>query len=195
MNLMRKSAVRTRTTEGPSFISRLSHPPLLLWLYFDESALVGISINYGGAGPKGSENLTEKPLPGPLEAELNRYFETGVLDLTWPARFERGTPFEQSVWKAARSIPAGETRSYGWLAQKIGRPRAARAVGQALARNPLPVVFPCHRVIRSDGGLGGFASGTRVKKYLLELERGNTPGIMADPDPPAGAKSGRKGRK
>jgi len=194
--LMRKSAVHVRTTEGSSFISRLSHPPLLLWLFFDESALVGISIDYAAARrPKDRGNLTEKPLPRLLEAELNRYFETGVLDLTWPARFESGTPFEQSVWKAARSIPAGETRSYGWLAEKIGRPRAARAVGQALARNPLPVVFPCHRVIRSDGGLGGFYSGTRAKKYLLELERRNTARSIADPDPPVGSNSGRKVRE
>ena len=70
-----------------------------------------------------------------------------------------------------RTIPYGETRSYGWVASHLGLPKAARAVGQALGRNPLPIIIPCHRVISSDGGLGGFGGGLGLKESLLRLER------------------------
>jgi len=86
------------------------------------------------------------------------------LDLSWASLFQR------SVWKVDQSIPYGETRTYGWVAGKLGMPKAARAVGQALARNPLPIIIPCHRVIRSDGSLGGFSGGQDVKRLLLEIE-------------------------
>ena len=81
------------------------------------------------------------------------------------------TDFERSVYRATCTIPFGETRSYGWVARKAGVPRGARAAGRALHRNPLPYIVPCHRVIRADGGLGGFSRGVEVKKRLLELER------------------------
>jgi methylated-DNA-[protein]-cysteine S-methyltransferase len=80
------------------------------------------------------------------------------------------TPFEQAVWLATRKIRHGETRSYSWVAAEIGKPQAARAVGQALGRNPLPVLIPCHRVLARDGGLGGFGGGLKMKRYLLDLE-------------------------
>ena len=86
------------------------------------------------------------------------------LDLSWASRFQR------SVWEVDQSIPYGETRTYVWVAGRLGMPKAARAVGQALARNPLPIIIPCHRVIRSDGSLGGFSSGQDVKRLLLEIE-------------------------
>ncbi len=84
-----------------------------------------------------------------------------------------GTPFARAVWQACAEIPYGQTRSYGWIAERIGRPRAARAVGTALGANPLPLVIPCHRVVRSTGGLGGFGGGIVMKKRLLALERSN----------------------
>lgn len=95
------------------------------------------------------------------------------------APFEaEGTAFEQSVWRALEDIPTGETVTYGQLAERIGRPGAARAVGQALAKNPLPLVRPCHRVVASDGlgGFGGCSSDSEegkieVKRWLLEHER------------------------
>ncbi len=80
------------------------------------------------------------------------------------------TPFRRAVLEEAMRIPAGETRSYGWLAQKVGRPGAARAVGRVMATNPLPLVVPCHRVIGSDGGLHGFGGGLDMKEMLLRLE-------------------------
>lgn len=80
------------------------------------------------------------------------------------------TTFQRAVWQITRLIPYGETRSYGWLAEKIGKPGAPRAIGQALARNPLPIIIPCHRVISSDGKLGGFSGGLEMKSRLLYLE-------------------------
>ena len=81
-----------------------------------------------------------------------------------------GTPFQQRVWNALRAIPYGQVISYGELARRIGRPGAARAVGQANGANPIPVVIPCHRVIAADGTIGGFSSGLRIKRRLLAHE-------------------------
>ncbi len=86
------------------------------------------------------------------------------LDLSW------ARPFERSVWEVDRSIPYGETRTYSWVASRLGMPKAARAVGQALAKNPLPIIIPCHRVICSNGDLGGFSGGRDWKRRLLEIE-------------------------
>ena len=80
------------------------------------------------------------------------------------------TSFQREVWAATRLIPYGETKSYTWVAEQIKQPRAVRAVGQALGRNPLPVIIPCHRVVASDGKLGGYSGGLGVKRHLLNLE-------------------------
>lgn len=80
------------------------------------------------------------------------------------------TPFQKKVWKVLQTIPYGETRTYKWVAQKIGKPRAVRAVGQACGANPLPLIIPCHRVVASGGKLGGFSLGVAMKKRLLKLE-------------------------
>jgi len=82
------------------------------------------------------------------------------------------TDFQWNVLKETMNIPLGETRSYKWVAKNIGCPKAVRAVGQALKRNPYPVIIPCHRVIRQDGTLGGYAGGPSDKKArLLALEK------------------------
>jgi methylated-DNA-[protein]-cysteine S-methyltransferase len=81
------------------------------------------------------------------------------------------TPFTKKVYKAVLSIPMGQVRSYKWVAQKIGKPHATRAVGQVLKRNPWPLIIPCHRVICADGRLGGYSLGTKKKKLLLDLEK------------------------
>lgn len=83
----------------------------------------------------------------------------------------QGTPFQHEVWDALLTIPFGETRTYKQIAEQIGRPKAVRAVGQALNRNPLPILFPCHRVIGSNGKLTGFAGGLSQKQRLLEIEQ------------------------
>jgi methylated-DNA-[protein]-cysteine S-methyltransferase len=80
------------------------------------------------------------------------------------------TPFQAIIWEITRSIPYGETRSYRWVAEQTCKPEAVRAVGQALGKNPLPIIIPCHRVIASDGGLGGYNGGLEMKRCLLQLE-------------------------
>ena len=87
--------------------------------------------------------------------------------------FSGVTPFFNAAWNACRSIPSGETRSYAWLAAEAGSPLAMRAAGQAMARNRFSLIIPCHRVIASDGGLGGYGGGgLRVKARLLQMELG-----------------------
>src|SRR5262249_59378424 len=79
--------------------------------------------------------------------------------------------FQRRVLEAAEDIGFGEARPYAWLAQRIGHPRAVRAVGTALGRNPVPLIVPCHRVWRSDGGFGGYLFGPELKRRLADLER------------------------
>jgi methylated-DNA-[protein]-cysteine S-methyltransferase len=89
-----------------------------------------------------------------------------------------GTTFQQQVWSSLQAIPFGETWSYGQLAARIGKPKAARAVGAANGLNPIPVIIPCHRVIGANGKLTGFGGGLDTKRYLLDLESGvRAPGL------------------
>lgn len=81
-----------------------------------------------------------------------------------------GTPFQKDVWKALMKIPYGKTISYSDVAEASGHPEAVRAVGNAIGKNPIPLIIPCHRVIRSDGSIGGYALGTELKEKLLRLE-------------------------
>ena len=101
--------------------------------------------------------------------ELEEYFQGSLLRFQTPVR-PQGTPFQKKVWKVLTRIPTGETRSYGWVAEKAGVPGGARAVGQANGSNPLPLIVPCHRVINADGKIGGFSSGVGQKKWLLQWE-------------------------
>jgi len=81
------------------------------------------------------------------------------------------TPFEKKVYRVILAIPPGQVRSYAWVAKKIGRPKAARAVGNALHKNPFAPVVPCHRVVKNDGTLGGYSKGLSAKKKLLQKEK------------------------
>ncbi|MFQ5900935.1 MAG: methylated-DNA--[protein]-cysteine S-methyltransferase [Thermodesulfobacteriota bacterium] len=94
-----------------------------------------------------------------------------LLDL--PYETSNYTSFQRMVWETTKTIPYGETRTYGWVSQKLSKPFAFRAVGQALAVNPLPLIIPCHRVIRADGKLGGFSlpGSSYLKERIIELER------------------------
>ena len=102
--------------------------------------------------------------------EIGDYFAGLRRDFTLPLAPE-GTPFQQKVWEALRTIPYGETRTYKEIAIQIGHNQSFRAVGMANNRNPIVVVVPCHRVIGYDGKLTGYAGGLDVKEQLLELER------------------------
>lgn len=92
----------------------------------------------------------------------------------------QGTPFQRRVWAALSSIPYGETRTYGQIADAIGAARAVRAVGAANGRNPVGIVVPCHRVIGADGALTGFAGGVERKRALLALEQGEGRGLFPE---------------
>ena len=105
-----------------------------------------------------------------FKGELNSFFSGRLTTFRQKIRFLEGTEFERSGWKTLGSIPVGETRSYKWIAEKIGNPSAVRAVGRALSKNPVPVVIPCHRVIESEGSIGGYSSGVNIKRRLLDLE-------------------------
>ena len=106
-----------------------------------------------------------------LIKRLRDYFSSHRADFPDGLDLSDFTPFQREVWQATRRIPFGQTRSYSWVARQAGKPGAARAAGQALGRNPLPIIIPCHRVLSSDGSLGGFSGGLEMKKRLLTLEK------------------------
>jgi O-6-methylguanine DNA methyltransferase len=109
-----------------------------------------------------------------LAEAADRYFDG------WTVRFDKfpvdlssGTPFQQRVWSVIGRIPSGQIRTYRWIGMEIGRPEAARAIGQAVGANPVPLLIPCHRVVGSDGSLTGFSAtgGLGLKVKMLELEK------------------------
>ncbi len=106
-----------------------------------------------------------------IQKILEHYFSGKKISQTPEMALEQGTPFQQKVWQTLRKIPYGETRSYAWVAQQIGKPKAARAVGSACGKNPIPIFIPCHRVLQTSGALGGFSAGLNWKKILLKLEQ------------------------
>lgn len=114
-------------------------------------------------GGKGTEGV---------QRALKRYFSGKRVNFDFPLDLSPYSDFQRRVWEVARTIPYGEVRSYQWIGGKLGNPRGGRAVGGALGRNPVPVIVPCHRVIRKDGHLGGFSGpgGIELKRKLLELE-------------------------
>jgi len=112
--------------------------------------------------------------------QLGGYFGGDLTAFDLPLA-PRGTPFQQRVWSALVEIPFGETVSYGGLAERLGRPGAARAVGLANGRNPISIVIPCHRVVGSDGRLTGYGGGVDRKAWLLDHESGRGPGQLALP--------------
>ena len=123
--------------------------------------LLGSRVNHAQSAPQMFEGILGR---------LRMYFASGKASFPDKLDLTGVTPFQQEVLEKARLIPYGETRSYGWLAGQVGRPRAARAAGQALGKNPLPVIIPCHRVLASGGRLGGYRGGAEMKRYLLSLE-------------------------
>ena len=102
--------------------------------------------------------------------QLRSYLEGRRVPFSAALDLECATPFQRRVWEATQMIPWGEVRTYSWVAEKVGAPKAPRAVGRALGANPLPIIIPCHRVVARNGGLGGYSSGLEMKKRFLELE-------------------------
>ncbi|WP_329019576.1 methylated-DNA--[protein]-cysteine S-methyltransferase [Micromonospora rifamycinica] len=111
-------------------------------------------------------------LAGRAVAELRAYFAGELTEFTVPVTVPRGSEFERAVWREMTRIPYGETLTYGEVARRVGDPGAARAVGVACHRNPVPVIVPCHRIVGAGGKLVGFGGGLPRKVTLLELEAG-----------------------
>lgn len=113
---------------------------------------------------------TAHPTLAALADDLDRYFAGEPLTFSVPVDLEGVSRFARQVLCACAKVPYGGTTTYGELAHAVGQPSAARAVGKALGSNPVPIVVPCHRVLRGDGSLGGYSSGLRRKRFLLALE-------------------------
>ena len=110
-----------------------------------------------------------------LERKFNDYFNCSEQQINCKLDLRRATPFQRNVWEKLAEIPYGEMRSYKWVAEQIGQPLAFRAVGHANAKNPFPIIVPCHRVINADGKLGGYSAGIQLKRQLLKLEGNKFP--------------------
>lgn len=144
---------------------------LLLAGDFDALRLIAFPDGAMRRSPEDGWTYSEEPF-AEARRQLREYFRGERRTFDLPLR-ANGTAFQLAVLEALGEIPYGATASYGEVARRIGRPGAARAVGAANGRNPLPIVIPCHRVIGSDGGLTGFGGGIATKKALLELEQGH----------------------
>ncbi len=116
-------------------------------------------------------NHAETPLLSHVRRELWEYFEGRRKTFPDIVLAPNGTPFQKAVWQALNQIPYGETRTYQQIAQAIGKPNAARAVGNACNRNPIAILQPCHRVVGTGGNLTGYAGGLPIKEQLLSLEQ------------------------
>lgn len=149
----------------------ITSPIGALRLYADAGLLTRIAFDAGD--PVGVR--TSDPLLDAAESQLGEYFAGDRTEFDLPLAAD-GTEFQRKVWSYLRTIPYGETASYGRIATDLGyQPGISRAVGAANGANPLPIVVPCHRVIGADGSLTGYAGGLDRKRTLLELER---PGLF-----------------
>ena len=126
-------------------------------------------ITFVGVSDGKCSNKSETPAIQKTAAQLNEYLNGSRKTFDVPIE-PAGTEFQMRVWTELNKVPYGSTVTYGELAAKIGKPKAARAVGMAMNRNPIMIIQPCHRVIGSDGSLTGFAFGVDMKKDLLKLE-------------------------
>lgn len=128
------------------------------------------SLSMKRAGVSSAPRRPRMNPPRWISKPLDKFF-SGVSDkVDLGFVFPRGTEFQMKVWRALTNIPRGATKSYGEIAREVGSPKAARAVGMANHRNPIGILIPCHRVIQSDGSMGGYAGGIAMKRHLLKLE-------------------------
>ena len=150
---LRSGAVTIPTKLGP------------LGLTFSDRGVTGVIFR--------RQPATSRKLPAFVRAaarQLQQFAAGKPVRFTVPLDLAAGTTFQQAVWQTLQKIPRGETRTYAWVAAQIGKPNAARAVGGACGANPVPLIVPCHRVVASDGSLGGFSLGLPLKRRLLDLE-------------------------
>lgn len=138
----------------------------LTWRPVDDEAFVGALEDRFRRAPV----VCDRDQLEPVEEQLHEYFESRRTRFELPLDLAGLTDFQRSVLDAASDLGFGEVASYTEIARRIGRPRASRAVGNALGRNPIAIVIPCHRVLRSDGSLGGYTGGLEYKEALLDIE-------------------------
>lgn len=152
--------VRLSTPLGPAVLSATYQG--LAGLQFPESPPEGLPTEVPPGAP---------PWLGRAVALLAGYFAGRIPDFSSLPLDLAGTPFQRQVWEELRTVPPGQTLTYGELARRLGKPGAARAVGQALGANPLPLIIPCHRVTAAHGEPGGYSAGLARKRWLLAHER------------------------
>lgn len=121
-------------------------------------------------GDEGQSRVDDTVTAAFATEQIAQYFAGERKAFDVPLNLDGVTEFRAEVLRALMEVPYGETTTYGELARAVGRPKAVRAVGSACATNPLPILIPCHRVLRSDGALGGYRGGTEAKRFLLALE-------------------------
>jgi len=143
---------------------------LYITLTSDGSGLLSIHLSTDG-----EEKACDDPFLRGVAGQIYEYFQGARREFDVkisPSALKGSTPFQRAVWAATSRIPYGKAETYGEIAQVIGRPRSSRAVGNALGKNPLPLIVPCHRIVSSPG-LGGFSGGgPEIKEFLLAVERG-----------------------
>jgi methylated-DNA-[protein]-cysteine S-methyltransferase len=171
------TSLRQRMRSEPLMLTSARTPVGRLYVGFRGPRIAYLGFDTGGgfeAVQQRVEQRLRRPVvrgqaPAWLNDTLDRFFRTWRVD---ERVVDIGdlTPFEQAALRATARIPPGEVRSYGWVATQIGKPKAARAVGRVMARNPLPLFFPCHRVVDSSGALHDYYYGLEMKQRLLELE-------------------------
>jgi methylated-DNA-[protein]-cysteine S-methyltransferase len=158
-------AVPSAGDNGSMSVLVVDSPVGQLTLTADAGALVG--VRFGAVDPA---TKSRDAVLVAVRAQLMAYFAGRLTDFTVPVVIRRGSEFERAVWAELARIPYGEMRTYGDIAKAVGDSGAARAVGTACNRNPVPVIVPCHRVVGAGGKLVGFGGGLPRKRQLLELE-------------------------
>jgi O-6-methylguanine DNA methyltransferase len=144
---------------GPTWVAHNDHGVAFTYLTDDEQEF---TARHRERLPR---RLRRTPVPDEIASAIAASDGSGLtVDLRHIA------PFQRDVLEATRAVLPGQTRSYGWVAQQIGRPAAVRAVGTALARNPIPIIIPCHRIVRGDGEVGSYLFGSDRKRLLLQIE-------------------------
>ncbi|HTC30852.1 MAG TPA: methylated-DNA--[protein]-cysteine S-methyltransferase [Candidatus Acidoferrum sp.] len=171
------ASIRVRERTTPVVLTSAQTPIGRLYVGFKEARIAYVGIDTGEDFEQVRtrvESRLRRPVvageaPPWLTRTLEQFFNTWRVD-DQMMDIEDLTPFEQAALRAAAQIPPGEVRSYSWVATQIGRPRAARAVGQVMARNPLALLFPCHRVVDAQGQLHNYGYGIEMKARLLKME-------------------------
>ncbi len=161
------ATVQSRTTSALGLVRLAASPQGLVGLWFDGQRHQPTPwLDGPGAWPE----VPGHPVMQEAALQLQQFLHGERRGFDLPLDLSGGTPFQQEVWRALLAIACGATTTYGTLSQDLGRPRAVRAVGAAVGRNPVSVVVPCHRVLGADGSLTGYAGGLDRKSALLAIE-------------------------